>query len=383
MAKKAKISTATELRRTKRELASMRARYIQLYDLAPAGLFTLSEAGVILEANLTVASLLGVPKALLLKRPLSEFLHPDDREPFAGHARRFLAKKARPSVELRALRTDAPPFWARLDLTLGHDDGALLFRVVMSDVTQRVEAQADLLRLRAAVDHAHDGIAVADMDGRLQFVNKAWAAMHGRTQEELVGRPMEISHTAEQMTRDVLPFNEQVLAKGSWAGEVEHVRKDGETFPCWMSTVLLLDSDGEPSGLVGMADDITERRKADEYLARVLSEREAILKSIPDLFYRLDADMNLQDWNHVFETLSGYPPDELKGMNALEFFASDKKTISEGIAEALAKGQAYRTGRLLTRRGKEIPVYWSAAALRGPEGLLLGVVGIGRDLTAK
>lgn len=384
MPKKAKMSLASELRKTKQELAAMRERYFDLYDLAPTGIFTLSATGIILEANLTIANLLGVKKTELIKKPLSGFVHPEDRDHFETHCKKYLTKKAPPTLELRMLRANAPPFWARLELTLGHSsDGTTLCRAVMSDVTERVKTQTDLLRLRAAVDHAHDGIAIADMEGRLQFTNQAWAKMHGYTPEELLGRPLSMGHTKEQLENDVIPFNKNVLAYGMWAGEVGHVRKDGTTFPTWMSTVLLHDAEGKPTGLVGMADDITERRRSEEYLSRILSEREAILKSIPDLFYRLDAEMNLQDWNPVFERVSGYSPQELKGMNALQFFRTDRQIISEGIQEAVAKGQAYRTGKLLTRRGEEIPVFWSAATLRTPDGQLLGLVGIGRDLTVK
>ncbi|MCR4294697.1 MAG: PAS domain-containing protein, partial [Elusimicrobia bacterium] len=250
-----KKAESPELRRTRRELAAMRARYVDLYDLAPAGLFTLDAKGRMLEANLTVAAMLGVEKSALLKNPLDEFVYAEDRGLFQRFFKRLPAKDAPPSVELRLRRAIAPPFWARLELTLGHtENGTLLYRVVMTDVTERVQAQADLLSLRAAVDQAHDGIAVADLEGRLLFANLAWAKMHGYTQEELLGRPLSISHTKEQLEKDVIPFNKKVLSEGSWAGEVGHVRRDGTTFTCWMSTVLLHDAAGKVTGIVGLAD---------------------------------------------------------------------------------------------------------------------------------
>jgi PAS domain S-box-containing protein len=379
-----KPSSAAELARAKRELSALRERYFNLYDLAPVGLFTLSAKGLIQEANLAVASMLGVEKAALLKRPLSEYVHPEDRDLFLRAFKAFSAKNSPAALEVRMRRAIAAPFWARLEPALGHgSDGALLYRVVMSDVSERVAAQNDLTRLRAAVDQAHDGLAIVDMEGRLQFANLAWAAMHGYSKDELLGQPISISHTKEQLEREVIPFNKKVLSEGSWSGEVGHVRRDGTVFTCWMSTVLLHDADGKVTGLVGQASDVTERRKSEEIFGRMLAEREAILKSIPDLFYRLDADMRLQDCNAVFERVSGYSPDELKGMHALEFFKTDAKIIDEGIQEAVARGHAYRTGRLLTKRGEELPVFWSAAALRAPDGSLQGLVGIGRELAVK
>ena len=65
-----------ELRRTQEELEASRARYFDLYDLAPVGYFTLSEQGLILEANLTAARLLGVARGALVKQPLSRFILP-------------------------------------------------------------------------------------------------------------------------------------------------------------------------------------------------------------------------------------------------------------------------------------------------------------------
>jgi len=62
-----------ELRRTQADLEASRARYFDLYDLAPVGYFTISERGLILEANLTAATLLGVARGALIKQPLTRF----------------------------------------------------------------------------------------------------------------------------------------------------------------------------------------------------------------------------------------------------------------------------------------------------------------------
>jgi PAS domain-containing protein len=63
-----------ELRRAQEELEASRSRYFDLYDLAPVGYLTLSEQGLILEANLTLVTLLGVTRGALAKQPLARFI---------------------------------------------------------------------------------------------------------------------------------------------------------------------------------------------------------------------------------------------------------------------------------------------------------------------
>ena len=69
-----------ELRRAQAELDAARARYFDLYDLAPVGYCTLSEKGLILEANLTIATLLGVARSALIKQQLTRFIIKEDQD---------------------------------------------------------------------------------------------------------------------------------------------------------------------------------------------------------------------------------------------------------------------------------------------------------------
>lgn len=127
-----------ELRRTQAELEASRARYFDLYDLAPVGYITFSREGVILEANLTVAKLLGVPRTTLTRRPLSQFIVPEDQDIHYRNHKQIFGTGATTKWELRLLRKDSSPFWAQVEATTVEDaDGISVCRAAVSDITLR------------------------------------------------------------------------------------------------------------------------------------------------------------------------------------------------------------------------------------------------------
>ena len=131
-----------ELRRTQEELEGSRARYFDLYDLAPVGYFTLSEQGLILEANLAAARLLGVQRGALVKQPLSRFVLPEHQDIYYLHRKALLEKGNPQSWELRMLKKDTAPFWVRMEATTAQGpDGATVCRAVMSDITETKRAE--------------------------------------------------------------------------------------------------------------------------------------------------------------------------------------------------------------------------------------------------
>jgi PAS domain S-box-containing protein len=142
-----------ELRRVGAELETARKRYYDLYDLAPTGFCTLSDEGVILEANLAATSLLGVSRSALMRQALSRFVQPDDLASYYQWRKRVLQDGLAQTCELRMKHSTGAPFWASLNATASVPAGVgLTFRVVLSDITGRKNAEVAFqeaqLRLR-------------------------------------------------------------------------------------------------------------------------------------------------------------------------------------------------------------------------------------------
>jgi len=127
-----------ELRRALVELESARERYFDLYDKAPVGYVTLSEKGLVIEANSTATTLLGLARGALVTQPISRFILKEDQDVYYRHRRRLTAPGKSQACELRMVYSDASPVWVRIEATVVQEhDGANVQRVMINDITER------------------------------------------------------------------------------------------------------------------------------------------------------------------------------------------------------------------------------------------------------
>ena len=138
-----------ELCRAQAELNATRERYFDLYNLAPVGYFIVSHEGRILETNLTGVNLLGVPRAALVKQPITRFIFKEDQDIYYLHRRKLLATGQAHTCELRMVKADGTAFWARLTATRQAasespaPSGAPMSRVVLSDISEQKQIEQD------------------------------------------------------------------------------------------------------------------------------------------------------------------------------------------------------------------------------------------------
>ena len=130
-----------ELRRAHGELEESRARYFDLYDLAPVGYLTLSKYGLILEANISAAAVLGMARTALAKQPFTRFIFPEDLDIYHLHRKQCLEPGIRQSWEMRLNGPGGNPFWAHLQAASARD-GELWITVDTSRVCHTFAEEA-------------------------------------------------------------------------------------------------------------------------------------------------------------------------------------------------------------------------------------------------
>ncbi|MGD0037641.1 MAG: PAS domain S-box protein [Bacteroidota bacterium] len=145
------------------------------------------------------------------------------------------------------------------------------------------KSSRELTILDHAMKSISEAITITDEHNTIVFVNDTFLRMYGYEREELIGLSINILRIKETLP----PVDEiltATLMKG-WQGELINRRKDGSTFPIWLSTSVVRDENGNPLGLVGVTTDITERKQAE----KAQKEAEAALRESRDQLRKLTA----------------------------------------------------------------------------------------------
>ncbi len=390
-----------ELRRAQQELEASRDRYVDLYDFGPVGYLTLSEQGMVLEANLTLATLLGVARADLLKQPLSRFIVAEDQDIYYLHRQQLFDTREPQVCELRMVRKDSAPFWARIEATIARDsEGQPVCRATVSDVSERVrtealwrqsekELQEERNRLQAILDNATAVIYLKDTQGRFLLVNREFERAFHLAQEQVVG--MTDHDFMPQDMADVYRANDvRVLESGAPLQIEETALQDDGIHTVISVKFPMYDADGIPCGVGGISTDITERarteairRQAEDALRaseRTLAQAQAIAhvgswrwEIVPDEIYWSDETFRLFGWEPGEKV--NYP----RYIGAV--LPEDRDFVQKQVQLALDGKKPYENEHRIIRNG-EIRVHHTRGIVnRDERGDPLSMVGVVQDVT--
>ncbi|MEP7307845.1 MAG: ATP-binding protein [Acidobacteriota bacterium] len=179
-----------ELRLTQERLEDSRARYFDLYDLAPVGYLTIEDHNLIVEANLTAATLLGVTRGTLVNQSITAYIAPQDQDGYYLYHRRLLATGVPGVIDLQMQRAGGEPFWARLEATTAQkaDGHSEVCRVVMSDISERKRLEAERLRLERELQQAEKAESLGRMAAAIaHHFNNHLAVVMGNLELSLDG----------------------------------------------------------------------------------------------------------------------------------------------------------------------------------------------------
>ena len=266
----------------------------------------------------------------------------------------------------------------------GHEDDYSEVFLSLLDSTRRREAEKEIGILAHTVRSISECVTIADMNDNVLFVNDAFRRTYGYEEEEILGKSIDLvrsQNNPPQLNREILLRTLQ----GGWSGELLNRRKDGSEFPIQLSTSAIRDEEGRPLATVGIATDITDRRKAEEELFRSRDMLQVVLDNIPQRVFWKDLDFRYLGCNQpLAQDAQLKTAGDILGRSDFELPWKDSAALYRADDQAVIRTDKPKLSFEEPQRRPDGTTLWlrtSKAPLHDRDGKVIGVLGTYEDIT--
>ncbi len=407
-----------ELRRAQADIEDSRTKYSDLYDFAPVGYFTFSQAGETVEVNLTGASLLGIERMKLLHRSFSTFVDPEFRSLFRDHRLSVLKSRGKDRCELKLIKKDGKSFYASLEsISIPHGK-SFRIRSAISDITHLKQMEKELKHLntqlegrvrertaeleianrqfgqsdakfRILADNTYDMEFWVNPEGQYIFVSPSCTKITGHDPNEFMENPglrRKIVHPEDLPIFD-RHRQEEEKEEGVTPREVQFRVIHADSSIRWIGHVCqrVFDEEGRFLGIRASNRDITERKRAEEALRESKERYRSLTTNVPSVLMRYDKNLRILFLSPKAEEITGVPIHQFIGKTNREAgMPKDLCVLWENaIQEVFRKGQSKDLEFDFPSRKGTKTFYLKLAPEFSTDGTVKHVLGISTDITER
>jgi diguanylate cyclase (GGDEF)-like protein/PAS domain S-box-containing protein len=154
------------------------------------------------------------------------------------------------------------------------------------DITERKESE-HFLRLAAQVfESSRDAILITDAERRIVSINRSFTDITGYAPEDVLGKSTLSLYAGFYQPAFFEQIGTAITQSGHWQGELWGRRKDGSTYPAWVSMTVVYDEHGKIDNYIGIFSDITERKQTEEHIRHMVEHD--FLTGLPNRALLLD-----------------------------------------------------------------------------------------------
>lgn len=339
-------------------------RFRDIFNQAAVGITRVDLSGVLVDVNQKFCDMLGYARDDLLGKSIKDITHPEDYGQGSQYRAQLTGRTMR-SVggEKRFVRRDGTTMWARRTMSAAYDETGNPNYVisVVEDITERKKAEEALRSseemLSATFSQAGVGIFVTSVEARYLQVNDKYCAMVGYSREELLRMSIRDINRPEDID-NVLANRQKVLA-GEWPNathERQVRRRDGALMWVSHSTSLVRDQSGRPRHFITVAEDISERKRAEDAVRASEERYRNLFEYAPlPLLVVEEASRKLLGANQAAVEKYGYTREEFLSMTVFDLqLEEDRERVAQELNERDPSQAAFFARRHVTKNGEII-----------------------------
>ena len=320
--------------------------------LSRTGSWTLDFGTGVVRTSLEAERIAGIPSNVPVSlAAVKAALHPDDVRLVTGGWTALL--RGQPYDLEHRLLVSGHTRWvrSRVELERGADGAPRRALGAVQDITERRRVEQQVRQLSLAVEQSPETTVITNLEGAIEYVNDAYLRVTGFSRDEVLGKNPRLIQSGKT-PRATYDEMWATLGRGeTWRGEFINRRKDGTEFLEQAIISPLRQPDGEVTHYVALKKDITETRHMAEeleahrhHLEQLVQQRTdqlaAIFRALPDLYFRIDAQGVILEYQASTRAALYVPPEQFLGRRMQDVLpASVRERFDDALAR-LARGES-------------------------------------------
>ncbi|MCU4162788.1 response regulator [Carboxylicivirga caseinilyticus] len=264
-----------------RKLLESEQRFRHIFDYANIGKAIVGFDGKLLKVNPMLCSMLEEDESELENKFLFDYMFSKDvltvkNDYFFNRYKEPLHK----DIEIKLIKNNKKLIWTSLTISLvkSIDKVPLYFILHIRDITVRKEAIEKNRQLSISVEQSPAIVMITDLNGQIEYVNRAFTEVTGYSKNEVIGKNPRILKSGEMKLADYEILWKTIKSGKVWKGEFLNRKKDGTLY--WESTSIspLQDEKGIVTHFVAVKLDVTDKKRSLERIRKLNEKLEERVK---------------------------------------------------------------------------------------------------------
>ena len=367
-------------------------RFRTLFNSASDAIFMM-QGPTFIDCNAATEKIFGCSKEQIVGQSPVRFSPPFQpsgvASEVAAHERIAAAFSGKPQFfEWQHIQYDGTLFDAEVSLNRLEIGGEVFIQAIVRDVTQRKKSEAENFRLAMVANSTNNIVVIADAEGKIEWVNRAFTEITEYSFEEVIGKRPGSFLQGPDTDKKQVEFMSKQLAQGLGFKDLEIINYTKSGKPYWILIEVqpIRDESGKLRQFIAIESDTTERKKTQLVLADREKRFRNLVQQSPVAVIEWDTRLNVLEWNEAAEKIFGYTRAEAIGRCAFGLILPSapnpqvEKVLDMLIAQ---QGGNRNTNQNITKDGKSILCEWYNRPLTDEVGKTIGIVSMVEDITEK